>query len=266
VNTEHPTPPLREFRPDRRAASKRQLLAVIDNEQRRRWHLVLPGIPREDPRQRRARQGFHRPVVAVALVVAALAGAGVAVAAGLGAFEGTPAPPEITSDLNVPKQIIADATKQGMAQAFPQADVSRAHGVIEIQTPDGPQDLWAAPNDQGGQCFFIDYANDPVGSSGGKPGTGGCTPDTYGDSKIVADGPEWSFDHPDLLTIYGSVEADAATVKIALQDGSTLTAPVAEHFYLASIPKPATPGDAKLERVTAFDAAGNQVASWTPQQ
>lgn len=266
MNTEHPTPPLREFRPDRRAASKRQLLAVIDNERRRRWHLLLPSILPEDPRQRRARHGFHRPVVAVALVVAALAGAGVAVAAGLGAFEGTPAPPEITSGLNVPKPIVADATKQGMAQAFPQADVSRAHGIIEIQTPDGPQDLWAAPNDQGGQCFLIDYANDPVSSSGGKPFSGGCFKDAHGDYKIVAAGPEWSIDHPDLLTIYGRVEVDAATVKIALQDGSTLTAPVAEHFYLASIPKPATPGDAKLERVTAFDAAGNQVATWTPPQ
>ena len=224
-----------------------------------------PDNPRELPNRHGLRR--LRPVLVAAVAAAALAGAGVAIAAGFGAFEGTPAPPEITSGLNVPKQIVADATKQGFAQAFPQADVSQAHGVIEIQTPDGPQDLWAAPNDQGGQCFFIDYANDPVGSSGGKPGTGGCiTPDTYGDSKIVADGPEWGIDHPDLLTIYGSVEGDAATVKIALQDGSTLTAPVAEHFYLASIPKPATPGDARLERVTAFDATGTRVAEWTPSQ
>ena len=222
-----------------------------------------PDNPRELPNRHGLRR--LRPVLVAAVAAAALAGAGVAIAAGFGAFEGTPAPPEITSGLNVPKQIVADATKQGFAQAFPQADVSQAHGVIEIQTPDGPQDLWAAPNDQGGQCFFIDYANDPVGSSGGKPGTGGCiTPDTYGDSKIVADGPEWGIDHPDLLTIYGSVEVDAATVNIALQDGSTLTAPVAEHFFLASIPKPATSGDAKLERVTAFDATGTKVADWTP--
>ncbi len=208
-----------------------------------------------------------RPMLGVAVALVALAGAGVAVAAGFGAFEGTPASPETTSDPKVPSQIVADATKQGFAQAFPQADVSHAHGVLEIQTPDGPQDLWAAPNDQGGQCFFIDYANDPVGSSGGKPGTGGCiTPDTYGDSKIVADGPEWGIDHPDLLTIYGSVEVDAAAVNIALQDGSTLTAPVAEHFFLASIPKPATAGDAKLEKVTAFDATGRQVAEWAPSQ
>jgi len=208
-----------------------------------------------------------RPMLGVAVALVALAGAGVAVAAGFGAFEGTPAPPEITSDLTVPKQIVADATKQGFAQAFPQADVSHAHGVIEIQTPDGPLDLWAAPNDQGGQCFFIDYANDPVGSSGGKPGTGGCiTPDTYGDSKIVVDGPEWGIDHPDLLTVYGSVEVDAATVKIGLQDGSALSAPVAEHFFLVSIPKPAAQGDAKLEKVTAFDATGTKVAEWTPSQ
>jgi hypothetical protein len=217
----------------------------------------------ETVRIRRSR----RPVLGAAVALAALAGAGVAVAAGFGAFEGTPAPPEITSDLTVPKQIVAYATKQGFAQAFPQADVSHVHGVIEIQTADGPQDLWAAPNDQGGQCFFIDYANDPVGTSGGKPGTGGCfTPNDYGSSKILVDGPEWGIDHPDLLTIYGSIEIDAATVNIALHDGSMLTAPVVEHFFLASIPKPANEGDARLEGVTAFDATGTKVAEWTPSQ
>jgi hypothetical protein len=232
---------------------------------RRAARISTPPVPRKRPRNHRS--WGVRPVLAAALVVGVLAGAGVAIAAGFGAFEGTPAPPEVTSDLNVPKQIVAYATKQGFAQAFPQADVSKAHGVIEIQTPDGPQDLWAAPNDQGGQCYFIDFANDPVGSSGGKPGSGGCvTPDAYGDSKIVADGPGWGIDHPDLETINGSVAVDAATVKIALQDGSTLTAPVVEHFFLASIAKPATPGDSKLERVTAFDATGTQVAEWTPSQ
>jgi len=244
---------LREFRAE---------IPAPDEETRRTIHAYATG----KAQSRSQRSGRWRPVLVTAVAVAALAGAGVAVAAGLGAFEGTPAPPEITSALTIPKQIMADATKQGMAQAFPQADVSHAHGVIEIQTPDGPQDLWAAPNDQGGQCFLIDYANDPVSSSGGKPFSGGCFKDAHGDYKIVAAGPEWGIDHPDLLTIYGRVKVDAATVKIALQDGSTLTAPVAEHFYLASIPKPATPGDAKLERVTAFDATGTKVAEWTPSQ
>ena len=55
-------------------------------------------------------------------------------------------------------------------------------------------------------------------------------------------------------------------MKIGLQDGSALTAPVAEHFFLVSIPKPAAQGDAKLERVTAFDATGTKVAEWTPSQ
>src|SRR4029078_9499468 len=106
-------------------------------------------------------------------------------------------------------QIMADATKQGMAQAFPQADVSHAHGVIEIQTPDGPQDLWAAPNDQGGQCFLIDYANDPVSSSGGKPFSGGCFKDAHGDYKIVAAGPEGGIHQPHMLTIYCRGHADS---------------------------------------------------------
>jgi hypothetical protein len=206
-----------------------------------------------------------RPLLGVAVALVAFAGAGVAVAAGFGAFDGTPAPPDVSANFAQSNKIADLAIQEGFGQQFPQADVSKAHGVIEIQTPDGPQDLWAAPNDQGGQCYFIDFANDPVGSSGGKPGSGECvTPDNYGDSKIAA-GTEWGFDHPDLVTINGSVAVDAATVKIVLQDGSTLTAPVVEHLFLASIPKPAT-GGARLEKLTAFDANGTQVAEWTPPQ
>lgn len=46
------------------------------------------------------------------------------------------------------------------------------HGVIEIQTADGPQDLWVAPSDQGGTCYFIDWANDVPGPGGQQFGFG----------------------------------------------------------------------------------------------
>lgn len=208
-----------------------------------------------------------RLVLGVAVAVTALAAAGVAIAAGFGAFEGTPAPPDVSTNFAENNQIADYAIQQGFARQWPQADVSKAHGVIEIQTPDGPQDLWAAPNDQGGECYFIDFANDPAGS-GGKPGGGGCfTPEeAYSNSKIAPEGPGWTIQHPDLLTISGSVAVNAATVQIALQDGSTITAPVVEHFFLVSIPKPAAAGGATLERVAAFDANGAKVAEWTSPQ
>lgn len=224
-----------------------------------------PDNPRRRPSGHRMRR--WRPVLVAVVAVGALAGAGVGIAAGFGAFEGTPAPPEISASFNQLNQIPDQATQQGFAQKFPQADVSKAHGVIEVQTPDGPEDLWAAPNDQGGRCYFIDWANDPPEQDGTKYGFGGCGTPTTTTRPIDPSGPVWIVGHPDLMTVNGSVSTDAATVQITFADGSTTTLPVVEHTFLGSIDKPrAQMSAARLERVTAFDADGNQVADWTPPQ
>jgi hypothetical protein len=206
-----------------------------------------------------------RLVVGAAVVVAALAGAGVAIAAGLGAFEGTPPPPDVSTSFSQLNQLADQATQQGFEGEFPQADVSKAHGVIEVQTPDGPEDLWAAPNNQGGQCYFIDWANDPPMQDGAKYGFGGCP--SKATQPIDAGGPTWIEGHPNLLTINGTVSVDATSIQISLQDGSTMTLPVVEHAFLGSIDEPAGQtglGDMRVEKATAFDASGNQVAVWTP--
>ena len=207
-----------------------------------------------------------RPIVGVAVAVASLAGAGVAIAAGFGAFEGTPAPPEISASFRQLNRIPDQATQQGFAQRFPQADVSKAHGVIEIQTADGPEDLWAAPDDQGGQCIFIDWADDPAEQDGTQYGFGGCPP-TSTEPIDVPGGPVWVVGHPHLMTVFGSVSVDAASVQITLQDGSTKTLPVIEHMFLGSLDEPAGQtgiGDTRIEKVAAFDADRNQIAEWTP--
>jgi hypothetical protein len=201
--------------------------------------------------------------------VAALAGAGVAVAAGFGAFEGTPPPPDVSTSFSQLNQLADQATQQGFAGEFPQADVSKAHGVIEVQTADGPEDLWVAPSDQGGQCYFIDWANDPAEQDGSKYGFGGCPPLASTTKPINPPGLVWVVGHPDLMTVNGSVSVDAASVQIALQDGSTITLPVVEHVFLGAIDEPAGQtgvGDIRIERVTAVDASGNQVAEWTSPQ
>ena len=204
----------------------------------------------------------RRAVLGLAIAVTAFASAGVAVAAGLGAFEGTPAPAAVTTSFTMLNRAADQATQQGFANAFPQADVSKAHGVIEIPTSAGPEDLWAAPSDQGGQCYYVDWANDPVEQDGTVYGFGGCPPASapidVGDVSLAG--------HPDLLTVDGSVSVDAATVQVTLHDGSTLTLPVVEHAFLGSIEKPTQTSDWQIERATALDASGNQVATWTPSQ
>jgi hypothetical protein len=171
-------------------------------------------------------------------------------------FQGTPAPPAVLTNFESNNRVADMATQRGFGAKFPHADVSQAHGVIEIQTADGPQDLWVAPNDQGGKCWFVDWANDPPGP-GGQFGFGGCAPSSPPSSDIGW-GSIWVYPHPDLLTVYGRVYAPAARVDVRLVDGSALTLPVVEDFFLGSLPN-----GAKVERITAYDDSGNAVAAST---
>ncbi len=173
-----------------------------------------------------------------------------------GLFEGTPAPPDVSTNFADFNRIPDSAVQDGLAWRLPQVDVSKAHGVIEVRTPDGPEDMWAAPNDQGGQCYFIDFADDPPGQHG-MSGDGGCESSAAPTGKIDF-GDVWTYLHPDLMTVYGSVHVDAATVRLTLDDGSTATLPVVEHLFLGSTAK-----DAKVDAVTALDAAGNKIAEMT---
>jgi hypothetical protein len=213
------------------------------------------------------RRHMRRSRLVLALAVAALLAVPTAVAFGgklVDLFQGTPAPAEISTNFtgfNRSADRLADfATRQGFAMTLPHADVSKAHGVIEIQTPDGPQDLWAAPSDQGANCYFIDFADDQPSPTGEKLGIGGCDPSAAPVSNINW-GQVWFRPHPDLVTVWGSVFVDAATVRLVLADGSTLSLPIVERLFLGSLAK----GD-KVVKVTAFDAAGNEVAEWAKPQ
>jgi hypothetical protein len=207
------------------------------------------------PGRRRAFE--RRPRRALAVAVAALVLVPTAVAFGgklANLFEGTPAPPAVSNAFAESNRVADSVVKQGFVSQWPHADVSKAHGVIEIQTPDGPEDMWAAPDDLGGQCTFIDFANDSPGQNG-MPGFGDCPRAAPQPDEGIGFGDEWSYKHPDLLTIYGNVYSDAATVRVTFDDGSTATLPVVEHFYLGSVAE-----GMKVDSVTALDSAGNQVA------
>ena len=174
-------------------------------------------------------------------------------------FQGTPAPPTVSRFFESGNRIADMATKKGFGAMFPHADVSKAHGVIKIQTADGPQDLWVAPNDQGGVCWFIDFANDRA-PNGVHPGSGTCETSASArpKSNIAFEGPGWELSHPSLYTVDGHVHVDAATVQVRFADGSMISLPVVEGLFLGSLDR-----DAKVTQVTAYDEAGNQVAQTT---
>jgi hypothetical protein len=170
-------------------------------------------------------------------------------------FQGSPAPPAVSTSFESFNRLADMAIRKGFARHFSIADVSEAHGVIEIQTSDGPQDLWAAPNDQGGVCWFIDFANDPA-RDGGQPGFGACdTSTSTPPSNIEFEGPAWIVTHPSLSWVDGRVYVDAETVQLTLADGSAVNLPVVEGFFLGSLDK-----GAKVTEVTAYDKSGAKVA------
>jgi hypothetical protein len=172
-------------------------------------------------------------------------------------FQGTPAPPAVSTSFEGFNRLPDAAIRDGFARQMPHADVSKAHGVIEVQTSDGPQDLWAAPNDQGGLCWFIDFANDHP-SANGQPGYGACDSARPPAPDIALEGPGWTLSHPSLSTVDGRVYTDATTVQLTLADGSTRTLPVIEGLFLGSLDK-----GASVTQVTAYDKNGTEVAQLT---
>jgi hypothetical protein len=199
----------------------------------------------------RARRSRRRYTSLVA-VVAALVMAPAAWAA-VNAFEGTPAPQVIQQNFSYHRVTINPWTGNIINET--DADASRAHGVLQLQTSDGPLDLWAAPEiDKSGICWFAGWESDI--SADHAIGTGSCTesgdaavdPRTYNDAN-----------HPAYTVLVGSVTGSETTLDVTLADGSTTTLPVAEHLFLGALP----PGS-QLATITGRDATGNVVASWTP--
>jgi len=199
-------------------------------------------------------------------------------------FQGTPAPPAVASSFEANNRVADLATQNGFYSGFPHAEVSQAHGVLEVETGDGHEDLWVAPSDRGGQCYFVDFANDPP-VRGRQYGFGGCYPTPRGlvlgvASQVWVAGPPqewpgsstapaheplidwgavWVAPHPALRTLWGHVSVPADSVEVLLSDGSLSRLPVVEGFFLASLSR-----DVTVREIRAYDASGTEVATASP--
>jgi hypothetical protein len=238
---------LREFRAE--------ISAPSEETRRRIYTHATSGKNRRVGRLAKKPHGL-RPVVVTLVVVALLACAGVGIAAAFGAFEGTPAPHDVSTNFSQLNQVAGTAVQNGFYRSMPQTDASKAHGVLEIKTADGPEDLWAAPESKGGQCYLIDFANDSA-STNGVLSINGCE-QSPAPSSNISFSDVWAYTHPDIMTVYGSVYVPAKTVQLTLDNGSTMTLPVVENLFMGSLPR-----GTKVNKVTAFDTAGNQVGEQT---
>ncbi len=211
---------------------------------------------------RRARRSRRRyGLVAVVLAALVLAPASWAVA---NAFEGSAPPELITSgvaDSNaLAPQVVAAAEAKGWpdpASYGATADLSKLHGVMQLQTPDGPLDLWAAPSSNGGVCEFLGFEVDlRPGANGGWDG--GCLNPPLKLFPPTLENESW---HPNLYYEYGYTSIpNAATATMSLTDGQSATVPVVEGWFLTTFQR--TTDGVFSTTTTIQDASGNQLAEY----
>ncbi len=211
---------------------------------------------------RRARRSRRRyGLVAVALAALVLAPASWAVA---NAFEGSAPPELITSgvaDSNaLAPQVVAAAEAKGWpdpASYGATADLSKLHGVMQLQTPDGPLDLWAAPSSNGGVCGFIGFEVDlRPGANGGWGGA--CLNPPLRLYPPTLEDESW---HPSLWYEWGYTSiSNAATATMSLTDGQSATVPVVEGWFLTTFQR--TTDGVFSTTTTIQDASGNQLAEY----
>ncbi|HEY3577221.1 MAG TPA: hypothetical protein VGK68_04375 [Gaiellaceae bacterium] len=219
---------------------------LVTPEPRDRWNDV-------HRRAQRSRRRYTAVVAAVAALVLVPA-----TWAAVDAFDGTPAPQAIHQSFvqfNAgADQMEAYIAREGFKRHFPRADASKAHGVLQIATSDGPLDMWAAPEVDGtGTCWFVGWESDMHGDRA--MGGGTCT---EGDDPGINASWEWGAPHPDYTVLHGSVAGDETTLDVTLTDGRTTTLPVVEHLFLAALPRGSKPAT-----IVGRDSAGDVVERWS---
>lgn len=204
----------------------RLLDELVGTEPRETWSDVVA-------RARRRRRRYVAVVAVVAVLVLAPAAWAITQA-----FEGKPAPQSIKSafrDANTMNAMIAKV----LGRRQPKAIASKAHGVIQVETADGPLDLWAAPASDGGTCYFIGWQSEvhetnASGSSSCVPGTARANNARSSAFNLAV---SWGGDykHRNYTVVEGYAYGGATTVRIARSDGSTMTLPVVEGLFLGAL-------------------------------
>jgi hypothetical protein len=135
-------------------------------------------------------------------------------------------------------------------------DVSKAHGVLAVRTPDGLLMLWAAPAADGAECYFVDFAADQLHHK--RPtGGGSCLTGAMPPSKMQW-GYGWTIAHPTLKELSGRLYVDAATIVVYAPGSRPRRLPVVDRYFLAAFPRSVkTP-----TRLAALDKHGHVLARY----
>jgi len=210
--------------------------------------------------RRAARRPRRRLVLSAAAVVAAVLVAAPAFGVPgrlVDLIEGPPAPPPVQNYFAfsnaMREQLLkgAPGATDALRDRYSPTIAGEARGVAAIQSPDGPVYLWAAPTEDGRQCWLIQAGEDPADS---RPyGYGSCDGLSHG--ALEPDG-FWTIDRPDVKVEHVRVYDDTIrTVDVELEDGDAIALTVASGHALGTVPK-----DTKIAAYVGLNADGEQVA------
>jgi hypothetical protein len=167
-------------------------------------------------------------------------------------FHGKPAPASIRQDFvqfNAGMQQLAAAgAKAGFLRKAPHAIAARAHGVVALQTADGPVYLWAAPRRGGGICWLLQLV---AAKAAGDFST--CD-ETWPVDQQLTFGTFGTIYYPSEQLIVGQALGGASSVVVDLSNGQTTKLPVVEGLFMGAFPKHVHP----LE-VASYDATGARI-------
>jgi hypothetical protein len=219
-------------------------------------HVVRRRVPRA------RRRGLSAAVVAAALLGALL----VTPASGLGdrlfdLLERPAAPPEVQAHFaandTLRKQLFAHAEAAGhtLHDRFSRVVAGEARGIAAIESADGPIYLWAAPTEDGRQCWLTQAGAE---AATGRPYGGGSCDSAEAAGKMRP-GTMWTAERPSVEILHARVYDEAITrVEIVVEGGREVSLPVVAGHALGTVEKEA--------RVLAFvgrDASSNEVARMT---
>ncbi len=202
-------------------------------------------------------------LVAIAAALAALLVSPVGIGGELAKLlSGTPAPEPIKTsfaqdnEMRAWRYAHAAAAGHVLQDKYSQVIPDEARGVAEIQSIDGPIYLWAAPTEDGRQCWLIQAGADRATE---RPyGYGSC--DGTDETETIRVEPAWTIERPNVKIVHVRLYDDSITrVDLVVEDGHDASLPVASGHALGTIPKPAS-----LREVFGRNAAGDAVARWTP--
>lgn len=211
-----------------------------------------------------------RIAVAVALVVLVVLGAVIATPArGVGGrllelIQGPPAPPEVQTffadndGLRQKAFAHRQAAGERLHEQFSPVKAAEARGVFAIETMDGPIYLWAAPTEDGKQCWLIQAG--ARAATGVPHGLGSCDEDER--TSGLNPGVFWTAERPNIVMAYARVYDKAITrIEVEVEGEPPISLHVVAGYALGTVPK-----EARLLALVGRNADGDELTRSTLRQ